>query len=63
MVREDDHHHCKVCGRVCEPDRDVCSKACREQRQRTVQNRRMYTYLLYGFILLTVVLLVLTGRL
>ena len=63
MAREDDHHHCKVCGRVCEPDRDVCSKTCREQRQRTLQSRRMYTYLLYGFILLTVLLLLFTGRL
>ncbi|MGI0132242.1 MAG: DUF2116 family Zn-ribbon domain-containing protein [Thermoplasmata archaeon] len=63
MTLEDDHHHCKVCGRVCESDREVCSKACREKRERAVQNRRMYTYLLYGFIVLTVALLLLTGRL
>lgn len=63
MALEDDHHHCKVCGRVCAPDREVCSKTCREARQRTAQNRRMYTYLLYGFIILTVALLLLTGRL
>ena len=46
----DDHRHCKVCGKPCGLDRDVCSKACRatfDERKRTRQN---YTYVMYGLI-------------
>jgi len=56
---EDDHRHCKVCGKVCPTDAEVCSSACRARREQTLQTRRTYTYVLYGLILLIIVLFVL----
>jgi len=54
----EDHRHCKVCGRVCAPGEEACSKPCREKRAQMAQTRRMYTYLMYGAIaLLAIVLL------
>lgn len=48
MATEGDHRHCKVCGRVCGPEEETCSKACRARRAQQLQTRRTYTYLLYG---------------
>ncbi len=59
MALEDDHHHCKVCGKVCPPDREVCSSSCRQRREAMTRTRRNYTYLLYGMIIFFVLLLVL----
>jgi predicted nucleic acid-binding Zn ribbon protein len=53
----DDHRHCKVCGKVCAPGEDTCSKACRAKREQVAQTRKMYTYLMYGVIVLLVILL------
>jgi predicted nucleic acid-binding Zn ribbon protein len=47
---EGDHRHCKVCGRVCSPGDETCSKACRGKREELLRTRRTYTYLLYGAI-------------
>ena len=47
-MTEDDHRHCKVCGRVCAADSETCSPACAEKRFRQLQARRNYMYLLYG---------------
>ncbi|HXY46774.1 MAG TPA: DUF2116 family Zn-ribbon domain-containing protein [Thermoplasmata archaeon] len=55
---EDDHRHCKVCGRVCAIDSETCSKACREKRAQQLQSRRTYTYLLYGAIALLLIVFV-----
>lgn len=55
----EDHRHCKVCGKVCEPDENTCSTECRERRQQTLRTRRLYTYVLYGLTLLVVVVFVL----
>jgi predicted nucleic acid-binding Zn ribbon protein len=55
----DDHHHCKVCGKVCSPDAEVCGSNCRERRERGRDSRRNTTYLLYGMIALMVVLFLL----
>jgi predicted nucleic acid-binding Zn ribbon protein len=55
----EDHRHCKVCGTVCEPEEEVCSPACRTKRERVLQTRRTYTYVLYGLILVILVLFVL----
>jgi len=44
---EADHRHCKVCGRVCSPGDETCSKACREKRAAQLASRRNYSYLLY----------------
>jgi len=55
---EDDHRHCRVCGRVCKLDDETCSKACRAQRAQQLQTRRGLMYLLYasGALLLIVFL-------
>lgn len=50
-----DHGHCKVCGRVCDPGEETCSRACRERRAQQLATRRMYTYLLYGTIALLLI--------
>lgn len=54
-MSEEDHRHCKVCGRVCSPDEETCSDDCAQKRARLAQTRRMYTYLIYAAILLLVV--------
>ena len=59
MAPDDDHRHCKVCGKVTGPDKDVCSKACREKREASTTTRRRYTNVLYALVIFTVVLLVL----
>jgi predicted nucleic acid-binding Zn ribbon protein len=56
----DDHRHCKVCGKVCTPGEETCSKACRTKREQTLQTRKMYTYLMYGVVALLLILLVAT---
>jgi predicted nucleic acid-binding Zn ribbon protein len=47
---EGDHRHCKVCGRVCDPGDETCSKACRVKREQLLTTRKTYTYILYGTI-------------
>lgn len=59
MPAEEDHRHCKVCGRVCAADEETCSRACRERRERLLETRRNYSYLLYGLIAFLVLLLAL----
>ena len=56
----DDHRHCKVCGKPIDPGDEVCSRACRRQRETAMQSRRNLTYLLYGAMAFLAVLLVLT---
>lgn len=55
MSAEEDHRHCKVCGRVCGVGEDTCSRACREKRAAQVSSRRTYTYLLYAAIAILVI--------
>jgi predicted nucleic acid-binding Zn ribbon protein len=55
----DDHHHCKACGKVCSPNAETCSSACRDRRARTLESKRNSTYVLYGLMFLNVVLLLL----
>jgi predicted nucleic acid-binding Zn ribbon protein len=52
----DDHRHCKVCGKLCAPGEETCSKACRAKREQLAQTRRMYTYIIYGVIALLLIL-------
>jgi predicted nucleic acid-binding Zn ribbon protein len=52
---EEDHRHCKVCGRVCDVDAQTCSRACRDQWAARVASRRNYTYLLYLAIAILVI--------
>jgi predicted nucleic acid-binding Zn ribbon protein len=54
----DDHRHCKVCGKVCAPGEETCSKACRAKRERAAQTRKTYTYLMYAVIAVLLILLV-----
>ncbi len=54
MVVEDDHRHCKVCGKVVAPGKDVCGPACRDRREAMARTRRAYVYVIYatiGFII------------
>lgn len=53
-----DHRHCKVCGRVCDPEELTCSPRCAEERARVARTRRMYLYLIYGTAALLLLLLV-----
>jgi predicted nucleic acid-binding Zn ribbon protein len=48
LPSNDDHRHCKVCGRVTQPDSDTCSPACAAERARRLGSARTYRYLLYG---------------
>ncbi|HTW55593.1 MAG TPA: DUF2116 family Zn-ribbon domain-containing protein [Thermoplasmata archaeon] len=54
----DDHRHCKICGKVCAPGEETCSKACRAKREQAVATRRNLTYLIYGVIALLAIILV-----
>lgn len=54
-----EHRHCKVCGRMIDPQLEFCSKSCRRQREATLQGRRNLTYLIYGGIAFFVLLLLL----
>jgi predicted nucleic acid-binding Zn ribbon protein len=51
-MTEGDHRHCKSCGKVCDPDEDVCSAACRTKRAQALRTRRAYTYLLYALMVI-----------
>ena len=48
MALPENHRHCKVCGQVCKLGDETCSKACRLERARQLQNRRGLMYLLYA---------------
>ena len=54
----EDHRHCRVCGKSCPPDREVCSKTCRATREERTRSRQTYTYLMYGLIAFFFLLLV-----
>ena len=56
----EDHRHCKVCGKPCPPENEVCSTACRRKREEYLASRRNFTWLLYGGIVLVVILFVLS---
>ena len=55
---EDDHRHCRVCGKVCSADTEFCSKTCRQKREETIATRRRYLYILYALIAITILLTV-----
>ncbi|HEV2316223.1 MAG TPA: DUF2116 family Zn-ribbon domain-containing protein [Thermoplasmata archaeon] len=61
----DDHRHCKVCGKVVDPQDEFCSKGCRRKRDEQLQNRRNLTYLIYASIAFVILITVLSsaGRL
>ena len=55
MPPEDDHRHCKVCGRVCGPGTVTCSRACERTMEDRARSRKNYTLLLYGAIALLLI--------
>lgn len=59
---EEDHRHCKVCGKVCAVGEETCSKACRTKRVAQLQKRQTYTYLIYGTIALILIVFLLSFR-
>ncbi|HEY6238316.1 MAG TPA: DUF2116 family Zn-ribbon domain-containing protein [Thermoplasmata archaeon] len=60
-MSDEDHRHCKSCGKVCDVDEDVCSPTCREKRDQTLRTRRTYTYLLYALMVILVVAFLFRG--
>jgi predicted nucleic acid-binding Zn ribbon protein len=58
---EDDHRHCRSCGKVTAPGQDTCSDSCRQKREGALQSRRNFTYLLYGLMILIVILSIYRG--
>jgi predicted nucleic acid-binding Zn ribbon protein len=59
-VVEEDHRHCKVCGKVCAVGDETCSKACRSKRAAQVRRRETYTYVIYAAIALILIAFVVT---
>ncbi len=57
---EEEHRHCRVCGKVCGPEEEYCGKACRRKREQTIQTRRNYVYLLYALVAATTLILILS---
>lgn len=57
---DDDHRHCKVCGKAVGPDREYCSKACRSKRDLQLRSRRNYMYFIYAIMAFLVLLLALS---
>ncbi|HUI38868.1 MAG TPA: DUF2116 family Zn-ribbon domain-containing protein [Thermoplasmata archaeon] len=55
-----DHRHCRVCGKVCDPDSETCSRRCREDLARRQQSKRGYTYLMYALIAIVAAVLILS---
>jgi len=58
VAEPDDHRHCKVCGKVCDPGSETCSKACARERTKRMESRRTYSYLLYAMIAFLVLLFI-----
>ncbi|MCI4358158.1 MAG: DUF2116 family Zn-ribbon domain-containing protein [Thermoplasmata archaeon] len=56
-----EHGHCRVCRKVCDPGSDTCSKACRLERERRVETRRNYLYMLYAFAAVVIVIFALSA--
>ena len=54
---EEDHRHCKVCGKVCSVGAETCGAGCAEKRARTIESRRQTMYLFYGLMVFVVLLL------
>ncbi len=54
---EEDHRHCKVCGKVVGPEAEFCSKACRRKREESARGRQNLTYLMYAAIAVLGILL------
>jgi len=57
---EEDHRHCKVCGKVCAVGQETCSKACREKREEQQRSRRNSIYLMYLLIFVVVAVFLLS---
>ncbi|MCI4363653.1 MAG: DUF2116 family Zn-ribbon domain-containing protein [Thermoplasmata archaeon] len=45
---EEEHRHCKVCGKVCDADEEVCSKSCAAKREERLRSGRNLKWMLYG---------------
>ncbi|MCI4345493.1 MAG: DUF2116 family Zn-ribbon domain-containing protein [Thermoplasmata archaeon] len=45
---DDEHRHCKVCGKVCDVDEEVCSTSCATKREERRQSSRNLKWMLYG---------------
>jgi predicted nucleic acid-binding Zn ribbon protein len=58
----DDHHHCKICGKVVESSETFCSPACRAKREETVRSGRRLQLVMYGAMALFFVVLILELR-
>ena len=59
-MTEDDHRHCKVCGKVCGVGEETCSAACRTRRELVLRTRKNYTYAMYAIIGFLILIFLLT---
>jgi predicted nucleic acid-binding Zn ribbon protein len=57
-MAEEDHRHCKICGKVVGPEAEYCSKACRRKREEAQRGRQNLTYLMYAAIMVLAIILV-----
>ncbi len=57
-MSDDDHRHCKVCGKVINKGEKVCSPACRETLEANQRTRQNTMYLMYGGLVFILFLLV-----
>jgi predicted nucleic acid-binding Zn ribbon protein len=55
---EEEHRHCKMCGKVCDVDEEVCGKSCAAKREERLRSRRSVQWMLYGGMALLVILLI-----
>lgn len=59
MSLGEDHRHCKVCGKVCAPGAETCSRECAGIRDDRLRSRRFWTGVMYVMIVfLAAVLLI-----
>lgn len=55
------HRHCAVCGKAIPESEEVCSEACREDRDARQRKQRLLTYVMYGIMAATVLLILVGG--
>ncbi|HTT35614.1 MAG TPA: DUF2116 family Zn-ribbon domain-containing protein [Thermoplasmata archaeon] len=56
---DDDHRHCRICGRVCAVGNETCSRACAEKREAQQRSRQTNVRLMYLLIVVVAVVFLL----
>ncbi|MDG6221336.1 MAG: DUF2116 family Zn-ribbon domain-containing protein [Candidatus Thermoplasmatota archaeon] len=53
------HLHCPICGKAIPPEEEFCSDVCNEKMKAIVKKRKLYTYVIYGLMLLVLLVMML----